>query len=144
MRSRRFIDRWHRREGADVESGIAPILLSQLSVLIESLMGLHFPPERWEDLERRLQAAAPAFSCSDGETCARFLTSSVLTKRHIELLAAHVTVGETYFFREPRSFEVLEEYILPQLIDVRRGIDQRLRLWSAACCTGEEPYSLAI
>jgi chemotaxis protein methyltransferase CheR len=127
-----------------VASAISPVLLTQLSTLIESLMGLHFPPERWGDLERRLQAAAPAFSRADGEACAQFLVSSVLTQRQIEILAVHLTVGETYFFREPRSFEVLEEHILPQLINARRGTDQRLRFWSAACCTGEEPYSLAI
>jgi chemotaxis protein methyltransferase CheR len=127
-----------------VDNSISSPLLSQLSRLIEAWMGLHFPPERWSDLERRLQAAAPAFDCATGEACARLLVSAPLTRRQIELLATHLTVGETYFFREPRSFEVLEEYILPQLISTRRGVDQRLRLWSAACCTGEEPYSLAM
>ncbi|MBI3302856.1 MAG: chemotaxis protein CheR [Deltaproteobacteria bacterium] len=127
-----------------MDSSISPPILSQLSTLIEAWTGLYFPPDRWSDLERRIEAAAPAFGCADADTCARLLVSSPLTKHQIELLASHLTVGETYFFREHRSFEVLEEHILPRLLDARRGAEQRLRIWSAACCTGEEPYSIAM
>ncbi|MBI2081501.1 MAG: chemotaxis protein CheR [candidate division NC10 bacterium] len=60
-------------------------------------------------------------------------------------LASHLTVGETYFFRDRACFEALERQVLPALITARRaqGIF-RLRLWSAGCATGEEAYSLAI
>jgi chemotaxis protein methyltransferase CheR len=60
-------------------------------------------------------------------------------------LAAQLTIGETHFFRDLAAFEVLERHVLPSLIATRRaeGVP-RLRLWSAACATGEEPYSLAI
>jgi chemotaxis protein methyltransferase CheR len=57
---------------------------------------------------------------------------------------SHLTIGETYFFRERKTFDALAQRILPELIRRRRGREQRLRLWSAACSTGEEPYSLAI
>jgi chemotaxis protein methyltransferase CheR len=67
-----------------------------------------------------------------------------LTKTHLQVLASHLTVGETYFFREKKTFEILTASIVPDLIRNRRGCGQRLRIWSAACCTGEEPYSLAI
>jgi chemotaxis protein methyltransferase CheR len=107
-------------------------------------MGLFFPPDRWADLLRKLDAAAPAFGCGDAEACARLLTASVVSKKQIELLATYLTVGETYFFREPRSFEVLEQEILPVLIQERRNGARQLRFWSAACCTGEEPYSIAM
>jgi chemotaxis protein methyltransferase CheR len=50
-----------------------------------------------------------------------------------------LTTNETHFFREPRHFEFLSEHILPQL--VRSG---NVRIWSAACSTGEEVYSLAM
>ena len=53
-------------------------------------------------------------------------------------------MGETYFFRERRAFEILEQSLLPGLIAARRKTEKRLRFWSAGCSTGEEPYSLAI
>lgn len=127
-----------------MNGGIPSHLLSHVSRRIEAWMGLFFPPERWTDLERKLHALAPTFGCADAEACARLLTTVTLTKQQMDVLAIHLTVGETYFFREPRSLEVLEEHILPKLLQARRGVDQRLRFWSAACCTGEEPYSLAI
>jgi chemotaxis protein methyltransferase CheR len=59
-------------------------------------------------------------------------------------MAGCLTIGETYFFRENRSFEILAEEIIPEIILKRRGGEQRLRIWSAGSSTGEEPYSMAI
>jgi chemotaxis protein methyltransferase CheR len=50
-----------------------------------------------------------------------------------------LTTNETHFFREPRHFDYLAEHILPTF-----GEHKELRLWSAACSTGEEVYSLAM
>jgi chemotaxis protein methyltransferase CheR len=119
-------------------------ILAGLSEFVAAHMGLHFPPERWRDLERGIGAAAREFGLPDAETCARMLPSAPLTRTQIEILASHLTVGETYFFRETKSFEALEEHILPELLRARRGAEQRLRIWSAGCCTGEEPYSVAM
>jgi chemotaxis protein methyltransferase CheR len=58
-------------------------------------------------------------------------------------LLAELTVGETYFFREPAQFQFLRHTVLPE-IRSRRGGDQVLRAWSAGCASGEEAYSLAI
>ncbi|MCM2256352.1 MAG: protein-glutamate O-methyltransferase CheR [Vicinamibacteria bacterium] len=58
---------------------------------------------------------------------------------------AGLTVGETYFFRDAASFDALRDDVLPELIERRRSQgSRRLRVWSAACATGEEAYSLAI
>jgi len=58
-------------------------------------------------------------------------------------LIGTITVGETYFFRDQAQFDVLRQHILPALI-ARHQDDRRLRIWSAGCATGEEPYSVAI
>jgi chemotaxis protein methyltransferase CheR len=58
-------------------------------------------------------------------------------------VVAGLTVGESYFFRDKAQIEAIEGRILPELIK-RRSAVKRLRLWSAGCSTGEEPYTLAI
>lgn len=54
-----------------------------------------------------------------------------------------MTTNETLFFRDIRPFDLFREEILPALIEARKSRRQ-LRIWSAACSTGQEPYSLAI
>jgi chemotaxis protein methyltransferase CheR len=127
-----------------VSTPLPDLQLRQLSDFIGAAVGLDFPRERWRDLERGIGAAARELGYEDASACIQWLVSSTATRAQLEVLASHLTVGETYFFREKRSFEVLEEEILPELIHSRRGTERRLRLWSAGCCTGEEPYSLAI
>jgi len=120
------------------------ILLPRLSDFVAAQMGLHFPMERWRDLERGIHSAARDFGFTDAEACIQWLLASPLTRSQVEVLASHLTVGETYFFREKRTFALLEEHILPELIRSRRGMNQHLRIWSAGCASGEEPYSIAI
>ena len=124
--------------------GISNLLIAKFSDFVAGHFGLHFPPERHADLQRGIRAAAEEFGYDDDADCVKWLMSAPLTKLQIEVLAGNLTVGETYFFREKKSFEALEREILPKLIHARRNGDRRLRLWSAACCTGEEAYSLAI
>lgn len=118
--------------------------LSCLSEYVTSWLGLHFPQKRWRDLERNICHAALELGFEDTDACIEQLVSGRLGKGREEVLASHLTIGETYFFREQKSFDILENHILPDLIASRRGRDQRLRIWSAGCSTGEEPYSLAI
>ncbi|MHB1291120.1 MAG: CheR family methyltransferase [Sulfuricella sp.] len=119
-------------------------LLSRLSEFLAAQTGLHFPEERWGDLERGIAAAVPDFDLADAESCARWLLSAPLTRHMNEVLASHLSVGETYFFREKQSLEILGEQILVQLLQSRRQNERRLRIWSAGCSTGEEAYTIAI
>jgi chemotaxis protein methyltransferase CheR len=117
---------------------------TRLSELVAERIGLHFPNERLADLHRGLAGAAAEFGFDDVETCADWLLCAPLTRTQLQVLANHLTIGETYFFRDKKTFDVLASRVLPDLIHARRGREQRLRLWSAACCSGEEAYSLAI
>jgi len=56
-----------------------------------------------------------------------------------------ITTNETFWFREPRAFAALKERILPTLHqEITRGGREGIKIWSAACSTGQEPYSLAM
>lgn len=124
---------------------LSDISCSSLSELVAEYLGLHFPKERWADLERGVCASAREYGDGDMDEYLRRLLSSTPSSREVEILASHLTIGETYFFREKQSFDILEEKILPQLIHARRATaQQQLRVWSAGCATGEEPYSIAI
>jgi chemotaxis protein methyltransferase CheR len=119
-------------------------LLSRLSDCLTERIGLHFAERRWPELCQKMAAAMKDFGYDDVETFIEWLLSLSLTQQQIEILAPHLTVGETYFFREKGAFDILEHSILPDLIDARRKTEKRLRFWSAGCSTGEEPYSIAI
>jgi len=119
-------------------------LISQAAELIAEQLGLHFPPARWDDLERGIGAAARELGSRDLQSFVRSFVSSPWTKSLVEVLASHLTIGETYFFRDTQTFEILQDHILAELISSRQKTERRLRLWSAGCCTGEEPYSIAM
>jgi chemotaxis protein methyltransferase CheR len=114
--------------------------------LLRELAGLHFDDTTRERLERRLQerlAVTGSRSFTDYYLKLRNGPDAVVEQR---AMLEHCLTHETYFFREPRQLRALEEEILPEVIArvERTGAPRRLRLWSAGCSTGEEPYTLAM
>lgn len=55
-----------------------------------------------------------------------------------------ITINETHFFRGKSQFEALRKVVLPDIIKHKEKVDRSIRIWSAGCATGEEPYSIAI
>jgi chemotaxis protein methyltransferase CheR len=117
--------------------------LSQLSEFVADHLGLNYPRERWSDLQRNITAASTEFGYTDAGEFIEHMISSPLTIEHVEILTTHLTTNETYFWREPEVFEALEHSIIPELIESRQN-NKKIRIWSAGCSTGEEPYSIAI
>lgn len=119
-------------------------LLDKFCDYVNNSMGLYFPKETRQDLEKKLNGMEKDFGFSDLPACVEWLLEAPLTKEHIAILAKHLTIGETYFFRDAQFMRALEEKLLPKIIRECEKKNKTLRIWSSACCTGEEPYSIAI
>lgn len=117
--------------------------LERAGALIERLFGLHFPLSRLADLGNGLSRAAEDLALADPQSL-DWLLRGELGAREMSVLAQRLTIGETYFFRDAALFHALEHELLPELIRKRSQASRRLRIWSAGCATGEEPYSLAM
>jgi chemotaxis methyl-accepting protein methylase len=105
--------------------------------------GLYFPKERFSDLKRGISNAARQSGSVDAESYLKQLLAEPLTKDRIKMLTPHLTVGETYFFRDPVCFDFLETIVLPNLIRLHQET-RTIRIWCAGCSSGEEPYSVAM
>lgn len=116
----------------------------RLAAFVGATLGLHYPPGRHADLARGFRGAAQEWGFEDGQACIDWLLAQAPTPAMVQVLANHLTVGETYFYRDQPVLDALAGDILPALIHARRGQRKQLRLWCAACCTGEEAYTLAI
>jgi chemotaxis protein methyltransferase CheR len=123
---------------------ISAKFLAQLEQFVARRLGLHFPKERHRNLARGVAIAAKELAFEDPASFVEMLLASPATDDQLDILTSALTVGETYFFREKRIFEILEQHLLPQWITTRRATSRALRIWSAGCCTGEEAYSVAI
>jgi len=111
--------------------------------LIRERTGL-FSGENWRDaLRRGVMVASERAGCDNLSEYYQLLVGAQTETEVWDELISAVTVGETYFFRNPNHFNALRHHILPELIRRRRDV-RRLRIWSAGCSTGEEPYSIAI
>ena len=111
--------------------------------LILARTGVVFDPRRRDALTRGVLAAAGRAGCEDPEEYYRLLRGAGTQQQLWDDLIGTITVGETYFFRNSAHIDALRHQILPDLI-ARHRDDRRLRVWSAGCSTGEEPYSVAI
>ena len=118
--------------------------LSQLSNHICKTIGLEFPENRYKDLTRGIEDACSEFGFNNAYDCIEWLINTDFNKETWDILAGYLTIGETYFFRDSGVFKFLKEKMLHDLIYSRWHTNKYLRIWSAACCTGEEPYSIAM
>lgn len=118
--------------------------LERLNEYLVRNLGISFSDRRLRDLDRGARAAAKDFGFDCTAAFVDWLLSVHPTKKLLSRLANHITVGETYFFRDPAAFRLLQEKVLPELIQLKTGANRRVRVWSAGCCTGEETYSIAM
>jgi chemotaxis protein methyltransferase CheR len=110
--------------------------------LIQST-GLAYYADKDNDLASRISARLAELKLNDCRAYLMLLTNNENGGPERHILVSQLTIGETYFFRHTEQFDGIRDVVLPQII--RRNREQRrLRIWSAGCSIGAEPYTLAI
>lgn len=118
-------------------------LLKRTRNLIARRIGLLVREQDDALLSKVVAERVRALNLSGAEQYCQFLGSDADIRHEREELAIPLTTGETYFFRDSGLHALLQKGILPELLE-RRKEERALRIWCAACSSGEEAYSLAI
>jgi chemotaxis protein methyltransferase CheR len=110
----------------------------QIRTWLSQRCGISFPPSKSELLRQRMERVLRRFGFDDLDRLARELLSS--EAQDVELAVMHAaSINHTYFFREPDVLERFVDLAVPVV-----QAQPNTRIWSAACSTGEEVYTIAI
>lgn len=125
-----------------LEHGLSEHELSEIRMLIEERTGIHFDASRERFFSTRVREHLRERGYNRGT---ELLRAARKTNVEYEALLEKLLTQETTFFRYPAVFEAFEKHVLPELHVKKFWRNPRtLRVWSAGCSTGEEPYSIAI
>ncbi len=115
-----------------------------LKLYVEQECGISVTDEKRYLFESRLLELVNQYNCASfGEFYLKAKNSSDKTLKN-QIIDA-ITTHETLWFRDEMPFSILKNYIFPDYIrEIREGHRQGVKIWSAACSTGQEPYSIAI
>ena len=122
--------------------GVTASALRLLRDLIVQRTGVWYGDEKLDLLEERVGEVMAARDLPSLLDCYYLLRYGPGEERVWRELMDALAVPETYFWRQPDQIEVLAAQVLPRLAAARPG--RALRVWSAACCSGEEPLSIAM
>ena len=115
-------------------------VLGQIFALLHSQTGRDFSNYKASGVQRRIAKRMALQQIETPELYVNYLRDSA-TER--QALFHDLLIGVTRFFRDPKAFEVLENQVIPKLL-ANKPADGVVRVWCAACSTGEEAYSLAM
>jgi len=124
---------------------LQPRDFERLAKFIHGYSGIKMPLDKLTMLEGRLRRRLREGGFDTfGAYCRYLFDEDGLDKESVQLIDA-VTTNKTEFFREPEHFRLLDELVLPDLL-AGPGTGRRgpIKVWSAACSTGAEPYTLAM
>ncbi len=118
---------------------------AKLSSFIYNHSGIKMPGSKKIMVEARLRKRLKVLNIPSYAEYCEFLFSSDGLENEMTHMVDVITTNKTEFFREPKQFTFLSEIALPELIKLNgAGVKRPLKVWSAGCSTGEEPYTLSI
>ncbi|MBF8275045.1 MAG: hypothetical protein HW390_118 [Candidatus Brocadiaceae bacterium] len=109
---------------------------------IESRTGIHMDEGKQNYFAMNLDTRMHALGLKDYSAYYTFLTTSTQGAKEFSELLDLVLIKETFFFRDERQINTLIHNVLPALREKKNG--KEIKIWSAGCATGEEPYTLAM
>ena len=113
-----------------------------LSELIYQKLGLHFDEKKVYFLKTRVAKRMAALGIDDPQQYLFMVRYADPRGLEMQALANLVTTNETYMFREYDQLQAFANYCLPEVLSAKQARGERtLRIWSAGCSSGEEPYS---
>jgi len=116
----------------------------RLCYLVHRHCGLDFDERRRDFMLHRIGKRLAPTGCADAHDYLSFIQRTDQTAE-LQTLCESLTTNETYFFREYPQLTSFADHIVQDICEVkRRRCEYILNVWSAACSTGEEPYTLAI
>lgn len=120
-------------------------LLIALRDRISKELGLFFAPHRLDTLRSRvlLVAQESGFDESQFEDFLSSILNRYWDRATVTQLVKHLTIAETYFFRDHALWDHFECSLIPEL-KRRLALGRSITIWSSSCCTGEEPYTVAL
>ena len=117
----------------------------QLRDFIYQQSGIYIAENRKYLVENRLSNRIKELNLKNFGEYYYFLRFDANRKTEMTKLFEVITTNETSFYRNPPQLKVFQEKVLPVTLDeIRKKGPKRLRIWSAGCSTGEEPYTLAM
>jgi two-component system, chemotaxis family, CheB/CheR fusion protein len=119
---------------------IVPNDISRIYSVLHERYHIDFSAYKTTTVYRRIVRRQQIVGCKSLE---EYIDRVVEKADEQELLYKDLLIGVTRFFRDTEAFEILKNDVIPSLLEASRGNDE-LRIWSAACASGEEAYSLAI
>ena len=111
--------------------------------IIKDYCGLYFDDSSRYLIEKRLSRRVKSHHLSDFRDYYRFIRYEKNTEQELSAIMDILTVNETYFFREQNQLKAFSDEILEELKETNKD-GKRLRIWSAGCSTGEEPYTISM
>jgi chemotaxis protein methyltransferase CheR len=111
--------------------------------IVKDYCGLYFDDSSRYLIEKRLSRRVRSHHLNDFRDYYRFIRYDKNTAEELSAIMDILTVNETYFFREQNQLKAFSEEILEELRATNKG-RKILRIWSAGCSTGEEPYTITM
>lgn len=107
----------------------------EFSAQIKKICNIDLSNYKEKQMKRRIDSLKKRNGHDNYES---YLKQLIHSKEHLREFLNYITINVSEFFRNPAQWEVLEKEIIPELISGK----STLKIWSSACSTGEEPYSL--